>query len=849
MANERHKNSNELILSDGEYAYTQDTASGIIKVHSGPLVINVTGQEIPVVYNAENRRFARVALEQSRRQSPLAPQGFYCVLWNPAETSQQPEVKSKSVSPELSMGQRVNIPGPCTFPLWPRQAAKVIEGHHLRSNQYLLVRIYDEEAARAHWGSAVIKPAAGADGEEPLVEVTGEVPRDLSVGKLFVIRGTEVSFYIPPTGVEVVEADADRYVREAVTLERLEYAILIDENGNKRYERGPSVVFPRPTEHFYEEQVRERRVRVFRPIELNAIQGIHVKVIADYNDETTGKRHTEGEELFITGKDTPIYFPRQEHSLVSYDGRSKHFATAVPAGEARYVMERQSGQIRMIAGPTMLLPNPCHEVIVRRALNERQCCLWYPGNDDARAYNQRLRELASRAPTTRTGAISEGQVRRTRQSGGHKKKGMKLEHNTAMESSQTHVDVPAIMADEFSRGSTFTEPRTLTLHTRFAGVPTLDIWTGYAVMIVNKRGERRVEIGPRNVILEYDEDLEVLTLSRGCPKTPDKTTQTVYLRMRHNNVSDRFQATTLDHVRVTVSLTLRVDFEGEDPKRWFSVENYVQAVCDRARAVIKARVRQEAIEALYPRAEDVLRGALLGEPDPNTGQRQGLVFEDFGARVVDVDIQSVAVEDERVASLLDQAQQQAVQSGLRLATAQRQLEIEKHLEAIARERAAAQAETARHQAELEGERIQRDLSLALSTLTAETREHSERLNVQLARDAVANAGHDASLARKEKNADFERRIEQATQQLRVALLDAETQATVQRLGAAQEGFSEALLALGNQDTLVKVAEALSVQQLLGGRSLPEVLGKVFESTPLEDVLQKVQRRAALPDTK
>ena len=37
--------------------------------------------------------------------------------------------------------------------------------------------------------------------------------------------------------------DAQRnYVREAVTLERLEYCILLDEDGNKRFIRGPAVV-------------------------------------------------------------------------------------------------------------------------------------------------------------------------------------------------------------------------------------------------------------------------------------------------------------------------------------------------------------------------------------------------------------------------------------------------------------------------------------------------------------------------------------------------------------------------------------------------------------------------------
>ena len=39
-------------------------------------------------------------------------------------------------------------------------------------------------------------------------------------------------------------------MRDALTLERLEYCILVDQNGKKRYERGPQVVFPEPTEAF-----------------------------------------------------------------------------------------------------------------------------------------------------------------------------------------------------------------------------------------------------------------------------------------------------------------------------------------------------------------------------------------------------------------------------------------------------------------------------------------------------------------------------------------------------------------------------------------------------------------------
>ena len=54
----------------------------------------------------------------------------------------------------------------------------------------------------------------------------------------------------------------------------------------------------------------------------------------------------QGDEIFITGKETAIYFPREEHSLVRYDGKDKHFAVAIPAGEARYVMNRKTGEIR-----------------------------------------------------------------------------------------------------------------------------------------------------------------------------------------------------------------------------------------------------------------------------------------------------------------------------------------------------------------------------------------------------------------------------------------------------------------------------------------------------------------------
>src|SRR5690606_12068456 len=151
------------------------------------------------------------------------------------------------------------------FALWPGQMVRVIKGHSLRSNQYLIVRVYDEEAAKANWKNAVIKPQ-GQAGEEPSIDAS--VP-ELTMGQQLVIKGTEVSFYIPSSGMEVV-AESGGYVREAVTLERLEYCILLDEDGNKSYLQGPAVVFPSPTQAFVERNGHKK----FRAIELNENSGI-----------------------------------------------------------------------------------------------------------------------------------------------------------------------------------------------------------------------------------------------------------------------------------------------------------------------------------------------------------------------------------------------------------------------------------------------------------------------------------------------------------------------------------------------------------------------------------------------
>ena len=825
-------NKRDLVLAPGEYAYMQDVTKGIVKTYTGPTVINPTAQERAVLFNPGSKRFETCALEQAVQVGTIAPEGYYVILKNPSLRGDHPAPGGVYPSPDLEIGRKININGPCDFALWPGQIVKLVQGHHLRSNQYLLVRVYNEEEARKNWGTAVIKPASseGAQSPEPTEQPIRKVPDDLTVGKLLIIKGTDVSFYIPPTGVGVVPDEGGRYVRDALTLERLEYCILVDQNGNKRYERGPQVVFPQPTETF----IAKNEHRKFRALELNEIQGLHLKVIAPY--EENGKRYKEGDEIFITGKETAIYFPREEHSLVRYDGKDKHFAVAVPAGEARYVMNRKTGEIAMVKGPAMLLPNPIDEVIVRRVLSDKECASWYPGNEEALAYNRSLRQVAMNTPTTRAGVVSEGDYERSRG-----KAKPPVAAAVAMDASAVSRDAPAMVGDVLERGSSFTQPRTLVFHTKYEGVPSVSVYVGYAVMVVDKSGKRRVEQGPANISLAYDETLEILELSTGKPKSADKTIRTAYLRVLNNIVSDICEVETSDHVRVRLTYSMRVNFTG-DPMKWFEVENYVKLLCDHVRSKLKGAVKHATVEAFYGDAVEIMRDVILGKAE-GEAPRSGMRFTENGIHVTDVEVLGVDIDDPRISALLVQAQHEAVEGNITLLRARRNLESLQKSEEIAREESRAKALTTKTKCELEVEEAASKLAVVLAHLGTEVKKHEEMQKSAAARAQAAAIDHNAQLERERSAAEVRAGIARAEQTLRLEALRAEVEAVVKRFEAAQGGFSEALLALSNHDTLVKVADAMSVQSFIGGKTLTDVIDKVFAGTPLEGLMDRVKSKA------
>ncbi len=812
----------DLVLAPNEYAFISDQTKGNINVYVGPYKTSLANTDKPVVFNFDTKRFERCSLDDATMIFITAPEGWYSVMKNPSKDGQQPKTGTVSSLVELNVGRKVNLPGPVNFALWPGQMAKVLRGHNLRSNQYLLVRIYDEIEAQKNWKNAVIK---GKNGEE--VAETTEIP-DLTMGNLLIIKGENVSFYIPPTGVEVVCEYEDEYTREAVTLERLEYCILLDENGNKRYIQGPAVVFPEPTEEF----ITKNDIRKFRAIELNEVSGLYIKVIAPYSEG--GKSYKEGDELFITGKDQMIYYPRPEHALVSYNNTEKYHAVAIPAGEGRYYLNRKTGTILLQKGPSMFLPDPREIVLVRRVLRDKDVNLWFPGNTEALNYNRSLQKMNNESNQlfVQDNDFQQNIAQSATMDWMAEKKDTS---NFAPQKRKKEKVSEEVVSEQFQRNSNFTPPRMLTLDSKYDGAVTINLWTGYAVLVVSKTGTRKVVVGPQSYLLEYDESLEAIELSTGTPKTSDNTLKTVYLRVLHNKVSDIVNAETADYTQVSISLAYRLNFEGE-PEKWFNVENYVKFLTDHLRSFIRNAVKKYSVMDFYANGIEVLRDVILGKSTKEE-KRQGRLFEENGMRIYDVEILDIRLSDVSVENLIIASQQDVVKQALRLSAEKRRLDYTTENEHITQEIAQLQSATARKKTELQALEVQTELSLSLTRIESDIQTREKELQAEAQRQALLTEVNTAELARHTESENIYIAIAQKRLEQDLARLQAEINATAEKAKAISPDLIAALQAFSDKALAQKMADSMAPLAILGGRSIAEVFSNLLKGTVLGNVLQ------------
>ena len=816
----------DLVLSINEYAYVLDRTKGNVLCHVGPTKTSLSQSDELVRFDPKSKKFLPCGYNEAISLFASAPENWYLVLKNPTKSGRRPTAGTSNNLPEdVEVGRKINIPGPVSFALYPGQMAKVVKGHALRTNQYLLARVYDAASASAEGGQVI-----DADGNVVIPE-----KKDYVNGQILVIKGTDISFYIPPTGIEVIPLqndDALGYIRDAVTLERLEYCILKDEDGNKRYVHGPEVVFPEPTESFV---TSPKGGFIFRAIELSKISGIYVKVIAEYADDD-GTVHPVGEELFITGDDQMIYYPRPEHAIINYDEKILHHAIAIPDGEGIYVMNRMNGEIKTVRGPAMYLPDPRMEVVVKRKLSQRECNLWYPGNQTALAYNAGLTEKSLEK------AIAKSVKAAT----------ANLDSSTATAYSVTNsvsninreFQTLAYLESNagISRGTSYTKPRTITLDNKYDGVVSLDVWTGYAVNVVSKNGTRKVVRGPQTILLDYDQTLEELQLSTGNPKTTDKVEHTVFLRYENNKVSDTISVETKDFVECSVKVSYCVDFDPAYMDSWFSVDNYVKYLCDRIRSLLKREVKKHTIEDFYQNYSDIVRNIAIDYSENTTSEKasnkhEGRFFRENGMFVKDCEVLSLTVESE-IAEILERHQRDMVEKSLELSDAEARVKVAEALfDAEKKENELASTKLI-NRMNLQGEEARRKLEIQAEVNRKQEAEKQATKQAEKDMQVVIDAIHDAEMARKQKEVDAKIAEQQALASIEKAKQSAYAETVAKIMESIQPDLVAAIQSQSEAKTFNSIAQGIAPYALANGESAAEFVDRLLRGTTLEGVINK-----------
>lgn len=862
------ESTGQLCLAQNQYALFQDATKGTVSVYAGPYSFSLSGNDRPVVYDRKTDSFVYADVKLATAQNSFVPEGHYLVLENPSVNDKgdlRTPAPGSNGQTTLLIGRKIVIPGPAAFPLWPGQFATAIPGHHLRSNQYLVIRVYNAEEATKN-SPEYLKKAL------KITVVKGtESSKAFTPGALLVIKGTEVPFFIPPTGFEVLKDENDTYVREALTLERLEYAILLDEDGNKRFENGPKVVFPEATERFFIKDGQKK----FKALELNDQMGLFVKVIAeklapDVKVPTGSKEGDEfldthykakcvvrkaegstaatyfkvGEELFLTGKELRIYYPCAEHALIEYDDptkgykRQRYYGITIPDGEGRYVLDKTVGRIKKVEGPMILLPDPRNEIIIRRVLDDRTVNLWYPGNTEALAFNLKLRELAEKS----TSYLAEDIVL-TAAADAANSRGL----NRGTVGSKSLLANSSYEGDTMRRGTQFTPPPMITLSTKFDGIPSINVYTGYAVLVTDKKGHRRIVVGPDTIMLEYDETLAILTLSTGKPKTTDNLKRDVYLQIDHNLISDVVRIETKDLVPVDLKLSYRVNFLREHKDKWFNIENYVKYLCDHMRSMLKGALKKHDWVGLYSDSATIIRDVVLGPKATATTEGVKIesrhrFFSENGMDVYDIEVLDVGIANPILATMQKEASTDAVKAAISLTSEEQELINTRRKTEIDKETVQLQTNAALFKQKLASEVADAQAKAAMAELENDIAEATAKLNAEI---TAATTRLDAQVTAQEQKvviatSEFERVKTESDYTL---LLEKErTSLFEKKMAAITPNLIQALTTIGETEMMTQLSAALAPLALNEQTGLGSIMERVFKNTPMEQILSNIQSR-------
>jgi major vault protein len=513
--------------------------------------------------------------------------------------------------------------------------------------------------------------------------------------------------------------------------------------------------------------------------------------------------------------------------MIQYDGKYMHHAIAIPEGEGRYILNRLTGEIKTIKGPQMYLPDPRTEVVVKRKLTTKECQLLYPGNTEVLEYNHSLNEKVTEKLARKggTNAVTDA-------------------INGAY-STSNQLDTLAIFEANanISRGVSYTKPRTITLDTKYDGVVAVNVWTGYAINVVSKTGDREVIVGPMTRLLDYDETLESMELSTGNPKTTDRLLNTAYLRVENNKVSDIIGGQTKDFVDVNVKVSYCVNFLEEYKNKWFSVDNYVKFLTDRMRSMVKKEIKKYTIQEFYANSTDIVRNLVLdinrNTEDNGADEKKytGRVFIENGMNVVDVEVLAVHV-DRKIANLIEAHQTEMIEKTLELTDAEARMKVITALADVDRKKSELENANALYELSLNQklaqERFAREEEMREKQRVAKEAEKRAEADMQKILDAIQAA----ELARKKATVDAEIARQKELAEIEKAKQTAYAQTIEKIMSSVTPDLIAALSTKANAELFSEAAKNIGPYAIAGNESISDTVNKLMRGTPIEGILEK-----------
>lgn len=904
------ENRQKIPVPRRSFLWSLNETSGEILTHIGPTEFTPSANDRIVRAN-DRGGYEQAAMEA--RPFVLARDGEYVLMANPAaskpgdgDAPNGEYVPGGNKERDLTLGTTKIIPGPCAFPLWPGQSAEVRPAHKLGANHYLLVEVvgpiddsapyYDLVMKSARLSSVVIDaPESDAPNTEASDAERNELERstpalELRIGQRIVIQGRHTSLFVPPTGISVVSAQVesppseddaadsdaiaklsaqlreeltglvaqvaggmtnkqfstmknelrhrsslslgeravmltaldeawrarspgkprrsdhrrhphqpamDPYARKAVVLGPKNFCILFDADGNPRIVKGPARVFPGPHDTFLQ---RGSRRRVYDAYELGENQALWLRIISPISREALSERLPRGHVL------------EQEH---------------YGAGAELLVRGKPSVYFPFIEAEIL---NP--ETGEPHVGNDHDAVLIEAVGVDPKS-GIYVRDKAT------------GKVRLVRGEVSYLVDPRKEEHV-----------VRRCSAKDWNLWIGRTQPhRKTTTDVETPWAVSVSVPTNYAVQIASRHG-RRVVVGPAMELLEYDEQLTALTLSKGPSKDGRDTLSTCLLRVRGGRFRDRFGVESQDLTRFTVEVGVAGHFsdqgaEGIEPEDWFSIEDPVKQVATVIRARVRDAARQlPATRLFYELAE--LVSAAGAEPLPMA--RSGIVLDG-------VDLLGLSLADGKLAAAFESAHKGAVELELQDRQVERRLASVKLRDALDAEEHAIQRQANRRMAEtgrseLDDQQLMElrkiELEAERARLQVEADNRREALAVE-ARLELAKAETEARASRKLHDAEAQAKARElvdavtleasrAQAEIDRATAQALARADAQRLAAVQPELVGALHAAADAEVMKAAAENMNLVSLLGGKSPIQLFTQLLEGTPLARTVRSMRRR-------